>query len=90
MKQDVKFFISFLFEYETYLNKRSSISGNERYSSSTKSTNDDRVVFNTRKFFNPLIIVGRKSKWIDKEKINKHYQFVYIVQFIESQLHETG
>lgn len=44
-----------------YLNKRSSISGKERYSSSTKSTNEERVVFSTRKSFNPLIIVGRIS-----------------------------
>lgn len=38
------------------------MSGNERYSSSTKSTNDERVVFKTRKFFKPLIIVGRISE----------------------------
>lgn len=48
-------------KYSIYLNKRSSISGNERYSSSTKSTNDERVVFKTRKSFRPLITVGRIS-----------------------------
>lgn len=48
-----------------YLNKRSSISGNERYSSSTKSTNDERVVFKTRKFFNPLMMVGCISEKIE-------------------------
>lgn len=58
-----------------YLNKRSSISGNERYSSSTKSTNDERVVFRTRKFFNPLMIVGFISGKSKGRKRTKIYQW---------------
>lgn len=46
------------------------MSGNERNSSSTKSTNDERVVFKTRKFFKPLIMVGRISKR-QNEKIHE-------------------
>lgn len=51
-----------------YLNSLSSISGNVRYSSSTKSTNDDLVVFKTRNSFRPLMIVGRASVNERKEK----------------------
>lgn len=50
------------------LNSLSSMSGSERYSSSTKSTNDERVVFSTLMFFSPLIIVGRKSEMKEKDK----------------------
>lgn len=51
-----------------YLNSRSSMSGNERYSSSTKSTNDDLVVFKTRSSFKPLITAGRTSEQNERRK----------------------
>lgn len=53
------------------LNRRSSMSGNDRNSSLTKSTKDERVVFKTRKFFSPEIIVGCISAWRDDKQSDR-------------------
>lgn len=71
-----------------YLKSLSSISGNVRYSSSTKSTKDDLVVFKTRKSFRPLITVGRTSYEREiKQKKTQLFFLLLLLQFCEKSVY---